>query len=100
MRDMAIGFVLVVIAMIIYTIVARRGKKLQSAKKRFFDACERLDVTHPEGEQFLEFLDARHEGKRDIAFYDDAVKELHARVCTPRSISRDRRSIESIDPTS
>lgn len=100
MRNLAIGFALAVVAFIIYTIVARRSAKLAAARKRYFDACDHLDITHPEGEQFLEFL---HRGstdkKYDEAYYDQAIIELHRRVTTPRSVSRDRRSIETIEPS-
>ena len=100
MRNLALGFLLVVIAAIFYTVVAKRAKRVTAARDAFFTECDRLDITHPEGEQFMEYLESKssEKPKRNIEFYGYALNELKKRVTTPRSISRDRRAIELIEP--
>lgn len=99
MRNYAIGFVLVVVGFFIYSAVSRGSQKVADARHAFFAECDRLDITHLEGEQFLQYVRTqRQDKKQNEDFYADALRELQRRVTQPRSISRDRRSIETIEP--
>lgn len=101
MRNLFIGFIVIIAAIVIYGIVARRALQVSEARQKYFTACDKFDITHPEGEHFLEFLDQSLPGaqkKRNEIYYVAATNELRRRITVPRSVSRDRRPIESIIP--
>lgn len=99
MRTLALACLLLIGAYLLYRIVARRARSVRNAEITYFSAAAELDITRGEAEQFLDFLAHQQPAtKRTKEFFDSAAHELKRRVHTPRSQSRDRRPIETIEP--
>lgn len=96
---LAIGFLVLLCAYVLYRFVARRDRRVREAQATYFGTAGELDVTRGEAEQFLDFLAGQSpDTKRTKEFFEAATHELKRRVIIPRSRSRDRRPIETIEP--
>lgn len=99
MRILAIGFLVLVAAYVLYRFVAHRDGRVREAQTLYFRTAGELDITRGEAEQFLDFLVSQSsDSKRTKEFFETATHELKRRVTIPRSRSRDRRPIETIAP--